>query len=78
MQKTFFSDYLFVFTVPRALESQFKIDSLYYSPQLGDTNSLEFKNLAEMLESELKRILFTTNDLYYGASNIQLKVVEFT
>lgn len=64
-------------TVPRALEAQLTIDNLQFDPELADKNSAEFKELAEVIENELKNALFTQDMLKYGAADIELKVVEF-
>ncbi|XP_018321049.1 uncharacterized protein LOC108734135 [Agrilus planipennis] len=65
-------------TVPRTIQSQFKIDNLQYEPELGNKNSSEFKELAEAIEEELKSILFSRDVLNYGSAEIQLKVLEFS
>lgn len=67
----------FVILVPRALEGQLKIDNLQFYPELADRNSSEFKELAEVLENELKNALFSKDMLKYGAADIELKVLEF-
>lgn len=67
----------FKILVPRALESQLTIDNLQFDPELADRNSTEFKELAEIIENELKNALFPSDMLKYGAADIELKVVEF-
>lgn len=67
-----------VILVPRALESSLKIDNLQYTPELANKNGSEFKELAEILEREIKSTLFSQDFLKYGAADIEVKVIDFT
>ncbi|KAK5645811.1 hypothetical protein RI129_004275 [Pyrocoelia pectoralis] len=62
--------------VPRALESQLIIDNLQFSEELAHKNSSEFRNLAESVEKQLMKTLFSDEDTNGGAK-IYVKVVEF-
>ncbi|XP_031344981.1 uncharacterized protein LOC116172030 isoform X2 [Photinus pyralis] len=63
--------------VPRALESQVIIDNLEFSDELAHKNSSEFRNLAESVEKQLMRALFSEDEIASGKAKIQLKVMEF-
>lgn len=65
-------------SVPRVIESQLKIDNLQYTPELANRNESEFKELAEILEREIKSALFQQNFLKYGPADIEVKVIGFT
>lgn len=63
--------------VPRALESQLKIDNLQYTPDLTNKNSTEYKALAESLEQQIKDALFAKDMQMYGPADIEIKILEF-
>lgn len=63
--------------VPRVLESQFTIDNLQFVPEYTQKNSTEFKNMARMLEEEIKHALFPENTLNDPNLGIEVKVLEF-
>lgn len=64
-------------SVPRALESQLKIDNLQFTPELSNMNSSEYKALAESLEGQIRDALFAKDMQMYGPADIEIKIVEF-
>ncbi|XP_071443051.1 serine-rich adhesin for platelets-like [Hetaerina americana] len=63
--------------VPRVLEAAMRIDSLEYTPDLGNSSSDEFKRLARDLEDELKTALFDYRTMNNGPADIFIKVTGF-
>ncbi|KAL1491148.1 hypothetical protein ABEB36_011789 [Hypothenemus hampei] len=63
--------------VPRALESEITIDNMEFSEPLRNSSSSEYQTLAQSIENQLKKTLFTNDMLNYGSSDIEVKVMEF-
>ncbi|XKL60508.1 hypothetical protein PGB90_007565 [Kerria lacca] len=69
----FTSEYL-----KQALEGEFTIDNLTFTPGLADHDSKEFKEVATSVEEELKEALFDHSILTYGSANIYIRVINLT
>lgn len=65
-------------SVPRTLEGRLVIENKEFTPSLADRDSMEFKELANKIENQLKNALFDQATLKYGAADIDVKVLEFT
>lgn len=72
LKDTLYIDYVLV---PHALDSKLTINNLQFVPEYAMKNSSEFKELAEVLEKELKMALL--QDLDTSNANFEIKIMEF-
>lgn len=63
--------------VPRAIESQLTIDNLQFMPEYSVKTSPEFMELADIVERELKAVLFPKGDMAHDVANVEIKVMDF-